>query len=98
MSAGILERFPDIDVDKIEIGVEREGVVYPEDEGLSHSIIEGNKDRIEQGMLLDSSLNQGLFAFNPDMMMEHLVKDFNNAEKIYGEGFLRLATGYDQNA
>src|SRR3989338_9815213 len=32
------------------------------------------------------------------MMMEHLVKDFNNAEKIYGESFMKLATGYDSNA
>lgn len=89
---------PNIDVDKIEPGIEREGILYPEDEGLSNSIIEGNKQRIEQGMLLDSSFNQGLFAFNPDMMFENLVKDFGSAEKIYGDGLLRLSTGYDKNA
>ena len=48
-------------------------------------------------MLLDSALNQGLFAFNPDMMFENLVKDYSNAEKIYGESFLRFASGYDNN-
>ena len=49
-------------------------------------------------MLLDSVINQGLFAFNPDMMFERLVKDYTNAEKLYGESMLRLATGYDNNA
>ena len=63
------------------------------DQGLSHSLIEGNKQIIEQGRLLDSSISQGLFAFNPDMLFERLVKDYNTAEKIYGETFLRLITG-----
>ncbi len=72
--------------------------MYPSDSGLSHSIIEGKKDKIDQGMLIDSSINQGLFAFNPNMMFEHLVKDYNNAERIYGESFLRLATGFEANA
>ncbi len=68
------------------------------DEGLSHSIVEGNEQRIQQGMILDSSLNQGLFAFNADMIFENLVKDYSNAEAIYGESFLRLASGEDTNA
>ena len=89
---------PDVDIDKIEIGKESEGVMHPGDDGLSHSIVEGNKQRIEQGMLLDSSINQGLFAFNADMMFENLVKDFSGAERIYGESFMRLATGSDKNA
>ena len=89
---------PSIDINKLEHGIESEGVMYPDEQGLSHSIIEGNKQRIEQGMILDSSINQGLFAFNADMMFENLVKDFGSAEKIYGEGFLRLATGSDKNA
>ena len=89
---------PNIDVEKLQPGKESEGVLYPDDEGLSHSIVEGNKQRVEQGMMLDSSINQGLFAFNPDMMFENLVRDFSGAEKIYGESFLRLASGYDNNA
>ncbi len=89
---------PSIDVDEFEKGVEQEGSLSSGDEGLSHTLVEGNKKREEQGMILDASINQGLFAFNPDMMFENIVKDYNNAEKIYGEGFLRLATGYDNNA
>lgn len=68
------------------------------DEGLSHSLVEGNKQKKEQGMILDSNLNQGLFSFNADMMFEKLVDNYRNAESIYGESLLRLATGYDKNA
>ncbi len=85
------ETFPSIDVDEITQGNEEGSNGF--DKGLSHSLIEGNKQRIEQGMILDSSANQGLFAFNPDMMFDYLVKDYNKAEKIYGETFLRLITG-----
>lgn len=88
------ESYPSIDVDEMSKGQEQEGSVKF-DQGLSHSLIEGNQQRIEQGMILDSSASQGLFAFNPDMMFDSLVKDYNTAEKIYGETFLRLITGED---
>lgn len=67
-------------------------------EGFSHSIIEGKKDKIKEGIILDSSLNQGIFNFNSDMMFENLVKDYANAEKIYGESLLRIVAGQDPKA
>lgn len=85
---------PSIEVAELRKGHEAEGYM-DFDEGLSHAIVEGNKERIQQGMLLDSSINQGMFAFNPDMMMDHLVKDFENAKKLYGETLLRIASGED---
>ena len=88
---------PSVDVKELKKGYEQKGDVG-HDEGMSHSIVEGNKQRVQQGMILDSALNQGLFAFNPDMAFENLVKDYNNAEKMFGERFLRLATGFDKNA
>lgn len=89
--------FPSIDVKELKKGYEQKGIMDNSDDGLSHSIVEGNKQRIQQGMLLDSSLNHGLFAFNADMMFETLVRDYGNAEKIYGESLLSLATSYDKN-
>ncbi len=85
---------PSLSLKEAETGREDSGVMDI-DEGLSHSLIEGNRERIQQGMLLDASLNQGIYAFNPDMMFENLVKDFSNAERMYGEGLLRAATGFD---
>ncbi|MBS3168572.1 VWA domain-containing protein [Candidatus Woesearchaeota archaeon] len=89
--------YPSVDVQDFKKGYEQKGIM-DSDEGLSHSIVEGNKQTIEQGMMIDSSMNQGLLSFNPDMLMEKLVKDYNNAEKIFGESFLRYATGYDKDA
>ena len=91
-------KFPDIDVEKIQKGREEQGVMESADEGLSHSIIEGKKEKIHQGMLIEAAANQGLFAFNPDMMFERIIKDYKNAEQIYGESFMRLASGFDLNA
>ena len=85
------------EIKELKKGYEQKGSIDDDNEGLSHSIIEGNKQRIQQGIILDSSMNQGLFAFNSDMMFENLVKDFNNAEKMYGETLLRLSTGHDKN-
>ncbi len=87
---------PSVSAGEISKGKENDGSLGI-DEGLSHSLIEGNKERIQQGMLLDASLNQGLYAFNPDMMFENLVKNFSNAERIYGESLLKAATGFDSN-
>jgi len=90
---------PDLeaDVKNIKSGYEQKGSM-DSDEGLAHSIVEGNKQVIEQGMMLDAALNQGISAFNPDMMFEQIVKDYSSAEKIYGESMLRLTSGYDPNA
>ena len=68
------------------------------DEGLVQSLVEGNKERSEQGRMLESSINQGLFSFNPEHLYDKLVQDYNAAEKIYGEGMLRAVTGDDPNA
>jgi Mg-chelatase subunit ChlD len=85
-------------VERASKGREIEGSMKTDEQGLAHSIVEGNKDRMQQGMLLESSINQGLFAFNADMMFEHIVKDYRQAEKLYGETLLRFVTGYSSNA
>ena len=62
-------------VERVSKGREIPGSLKTDEQGLAHSIVEGNKDRMQQGMLLESSINQGLFAFNADMLFEHIVKD-----------------------
>jgi Mg-chelatase subunit ChlD len=47
-------------------------------------------------MIIDA-INQGIFSFNPDMMMEHLVQNYNLAKNLYGESFLRAVSGYDES-
>ncbi|MBI2148892.1 VWA domain-containing protein [Candidatus Woesearchaeota archaeon] len=87
---------PNLDIKEQKKGYEQKGSLDI-DEDLSHSIVEGNKQRTQQGMILDSALNQGLFAFNADMVFENIVKDYSNADRIYGENFLRFASGFDNN-
>lgn len=65
---------------------------------MVHSLVDANEQRIEQGMMLDSAASQGIFSFNSEMIYDKVTQDYNMAEKIYGESFLRLVTGYDSNA
>ncbi|MEK6973938.1 MAG: VWA domain-containing protein [Nanoarchaeota archaeon] len=69
-----------------------------EEEKLMHSILENDKKRIDQGHIIFDSINQGLFSFNPDMMMEHLVRNYSMAKQLYGETFLKAITGYDESS
>lgn len=50
---------------------------------------------IENGKLLQASLDQGLGSFTPDLMMEKFVQDYKLASHIYGESIIRLLSGYE---
>ena len=68
-----------------------------EEDKLMHTILESDKKKIEQGNIIIDAINQGIFAFNPEMMMENMVKDFNLAKQLYGETFLKAVSGYDES-
>ena len=65
------------------------------DKKLMHSVLEGDKQKIEDGKLISESINQGIGSFTPDLMFENLVKDYSIANKIYGEAIIRRIAGYD---
>ncbi len=60
-----------------------------------HSVIANDRKEVEKGKVLKESINQGIGAFNPDMMYEKLVKDYSLAEQLYGEKLLQYVSGYD---
>ena len=62
---------------------------------LMHSVLENDKDTIEQGKLIRDSINQGLSSFTPDLIYQQLVKNYSMAQHIFGPSLLKLATGYD---
>jgi Mg-chelatase subunit ChlD len=62
---------------------------------LPHSILENDKDIIEEGTLLSESINQGLQSFTPDLLFDNLVNNYKQAEQMYGERLIRALTGYD---
>jgi Mg-chelatase subunit ChlD len=64
---------------------------------LMHSVLENDKETIEEGKLIKDALNQGLSSFTPDLIFEHLVKNYSMAKHIFGESLIRLVSGYDPN-
>ncbi len=46
-------------------------------------------------MLVEQLSSFGFSEFNPDLMFKNLVNSFSNAEKIYGDSLISLATGFD---
>ncbi|MFH1174944.1 MAG: VWA domain-containing protein [archaeon] len=64
---------------------------------LMHSVLEGDKDAIQDGKLIAESISQGIGAFTPDIMFENLVRDFRVAKKLYGETIIRQLTHYSPN-
>ncbi|MBT7903258.1 VWA domain-containing protein [Candidatus Woesearchaeota archaeon] len=63
--------------------------------GLMNSVLENDQEKIDQGKLLEESINQGLSSFTPDLMFERLVKNFKTAKQIFGASIIRQFTGYD---
>ncbi|MCA9478192.1 MAG: VWA domain-containing protein [Nanoarchaeota archaeon] len=84
-------------VEKTSRGDELDGNLAsdPEKDRLAHTILEVDKQQIEDGMLVDEAFNQNLKSFLPDMMFKDLVTDYKNAEKLYGQTLIRELTGYD---
>ncbi len=65
------------------------------DDKLMHSVLENDKDVLDEGKLIENAINQGMGAFTPDLMFEQMVDDFSIAKTMYGETILRQLFGYD---
>ena len=62
---------------------------------LLKSVLQKDQEAVDDGKLIAESFNQGLSAFNPDIMFENLVNNYSMAKKMYGETLIRLMSGYD---
>ena len=62
---------------------------------LMHSVLDNDKNTIENGKLLNDSISYGIGSFNPDIMFDNLTKSYSLAKQIYGESILRMLSGYD---
>ena len=60
-----------------------------------NSVVESDKDAIDEGKILQDSMNQGLSGFTPDIMFEKFVQNYKLANKLYGETLLKRLSGYD---
>ena len=65
------------------------------DDKLMHSVMDNDKDVLDEGKLIENAINQGMGSFTPDLMFEQMVDDFSLAKNMYGETILRQLLGYD---
>ena len=58
----------------------------PDDEKdkLSSSVLDVDTNNIDDGMIVQEAFNQNLGSFMPDIMFEQMVKNYQNAEKLFG--------------
>ncbi|MFH1316557.1 MAG: VWA domain-containing protein [Candidatus Woesearchaeota archaeon] len=68
-----------------------------DDDKLLNSVMENDKDTIEEGRAIKSALNQGLSSFSPNLMFEQMVENYQLAKSIYGESIIRWMSGYNPN-
>ena len=66
-----------------------------DDKKLMHSVLENDKEKIDEGKLICDAINQGIDSFAPDLMFKDLINKFQMAKQIYGESLIRLITGYN---
>ena len=64
---------------------------------LMKSVLENDKEKIEQGQLIEDSVNQGLGGMTSDLFMEKFVTNYTLAKKIFGESLIRKISGYDSS-
>ncbi|MBU1854919.1 MAG: VWA domain-containing protein [Nanoarchaeota archaeon] len=91
--------YEEVDVKKAEAIDELSGKLKKDDElnKLMSSVLEGDKNTIDDGKLILESINQGLGSFTPDLMMKNLVSNYKIALKMYGEMIIRRLTNYSPN-
>lgn len=62
---------------------------------LMRSVLENDRELIDDGKVLSEGINHGLQSFTPDLLFEQLTTNYKQAEKLYGERFIRELSGYD---
>ena len=89
--SGELEAYSKQEIDELEGSLAHQ----EEEDKLMHSVLENDKETIDDGHLINESLNKGIGIFAPDIMFEQLVKDYSYAKKLFGETIIRQLSGYD---
>ncbi len=67
----------------------------PEEKRLMKTILEDDKEAIDDAHLILEAINQGMGALTPELLFEQLVKNFKLTKQIVGETIIRALTGYE---
>ncbi|MBI5065639.1 VWA domain-containing protein [Candidatus Woesearchaeota archaeon] len=84
------------EVKNLQKAEELEGKLAPSEtsDKLMHSVLEADKDTVNDGKIAEEAVNRGINNFTPDLMFQNLVTNYAMTKKLYGEKLLRLITGY----
>lgn len=87
----------DTDIGKKEKIEELEGSLGTDltDDKLMHSVLEGDKDSVDDAKIIEESISQGIGSFTPDIMMEKFVNNYKEAKELYGETLIKLLSSYN---
>lgn len=91
--------YQEVEVKIAEAIDEIKGKLKKDDEldKLMSSVLQSDKDKIDDGKLILESINQGLGAFTPEIMLQNLVSNYKMAEKLFGPKIIRKLTNYSPN-
>ena len=62
---------------------------------LMHAVLSNDQTTINEGKIIQEALNRGIGSFTPDMLFEHLVKNYAMATQLFGETLIKLLLGYN---
>jgi Mg-chelatase subunit ChlD len=65
------------------------------DKKLMHSVLQNDRETINEGKIIIDAINQGFSSLTPDILFEQLVKNFSLAKQIIGESLIRELSGYE---
>lgn len=86
------------EVEELEDIEELEGKMgTSNDDAMMHSVMENDKQTIEDGKLIADAFNMSVGAFTPDLFFQQMVKNYNIAKQLFGDTILRLVSGFNPN-
>lgn len=92
-------RSPNLDVEIKEKSEaeETEGSLksQAQEDKLMRSVLDNDKETIDDGKLISDAINQGISSFTPDLAFEQMTKNFTVAKQIFGEKLIKMLSGYD---
>ncbi|MBW3021073.1 VWA domain-containing protein, partial [Candidatus Woesearchaeota archaeon] len=66
-----------------------------EENKLMNSVIQGDKDEVDNARMMEESINNNLGSFVPDVLMQQMVKNYKQVRQLYGDTIMRLLSSYN---
>jgi len=79
---------------------EMPGMLSPsedKDDKLMNSVVQGDKDAVDDAKLMEESINNNMGSFIPDLLMQQMVQNYKTVKQLYGDTIMRLLSSYDSN-